>query len=381
MWKGVKVIPYMINRRNSKDAHPWIIDLEAKIVRREACYDAAMALKKKGFSPDIILAHHGWGESLFLKDVWPEARMGLYCEFFHHADDNQIGFDPEFPRKNNAKDALRLRVRNLNNHLHFRIAEAGISLTHFQADTFPAAFRDQITVMHDGVDTGLLVKNADAVLKVSDSLSLTRNDEVITFINRNLEPYRGYHQFMRALPKLLKLRPDAHVVLLGGNEVSYGEKAPEGKTWKQIYIDEVKDQISEQDWARVHFMGRVPYESFLAMLQVSRVHVYLTYPFVLSWSLLEAMSAECAIVASDTAPVKEAIIDGKNGVLVDFFDPLALAAKVDHLLNDPQRRERLGRTARETIVKNYDLRSHCLPQTMAWVDRLSQLPVKAFSKT
>ena len=171
---------------------------------------------------------------------------------------------------------------NLNNHLHFRIAEAGVSLTHLQADTFPAVFRDQITVMHDGVDTGLLVKNADAVLKVSDNLSLTRNDEVITFINRNLEPYRGYHQSMRTLPKLLKLRPEAHVVLLGGNEVSYGEKAPEGKTWKQIYIDEVKDQISEQDWARVHFMGRVPYESFLAMLHVSRVHVYLTYPFVLS---------------------------------------------------------------------------------------------------
>jgi len=168
-----------------------------------------MALKKKGFSSDIILAHHGWAESLFLKDVWPEARMSLYCEFFHHADDNQIGFDPEFPRKNNAKDALRLRVRNLNNHRDFRIAEAGISPTHFQADTFPATFRDQITVMRDGVDTGLLVKNADAVLKVSDSLSLKRNDKVITFINLNLEPYRRYHQFMRALPKLIKLRPDA----------------------------------------------------------------------------------------------------------------------------------------------------------------------------
>jgi len=184
--------------------------------------------------------------------------MSLYCEFFHHADDNQIGFDPEFPRKNNAKDALRLRVRNLNNHRHFRIAEAGISPTHFQADTFPATFRDQITVMRDGVDTGLLVKNADAILKVSASLSLTRNDKVSTFINRNLKPCRGYHQFMRALPKLIKLWPDAHVVLLGGNEVSYGEKAQEGKTWKQIYIDEVKDQISEKDWARVHFMGRAP---------------------------------------------------------------------------------------------------------------------------
>ena len=176
------------------------------------------------------------------------------------------------------------------------------------------------------------------------------------------------------------MRPDAHVVPLGENEVSYDEKAPEGKTWKQIHIDEVKERISEQDWARVHFMGRVPYESFLAMLQVRRVHVYLTYPFVLSWSLLEAMSAECDIVVGDKAPVKEAIIDGENEVLVDFFDPLALVDKVDHLLNDPLMRERLGQNSYETIVKNYYLRSHCLPQTMAWAHRLSQLSVKAFSK-
>ena len=162
--------------------------------------------------------------------------MGLYCEFFHHADDNQIGFDPEFPRKNNAKDALRLRVRNLNNHLHFRIAEAGISPTHFQADTFPAVFRDQITVMHDGVDTGLLVKNADAVLKVSDNLSLTRNDEVITFINRNLEPYRGYHQSMRTLPKLLKLRPDAHVVLSGKTKSVTAKKRQKAKRGRRFIL-------------------------------------------------------------------------------------------------------------------------------------------------
>ena len=129
------------------------------------------------------------------------------------------------------------------------------------------------------------------------------------------------------------------------------------------------------------FMGRVPYESFLAMMQVSRVHVYLAYSFVLSWSLLEAMSAEYAIVASDTAPVKEATIEGENRVLVDLLDPLALADKVDQLLNDPQMRERLGRTARKTILKNYDLRSHWSPQTMAWLDRLLRLLVKIFSKT
>lgn len=157
-------------------------------------------------------------------------------------------------------------------------------------------------------------------MEIEGGPALTRDAEVITFINRNLEPYRGYHIFMRALPDLLKKRPNAQIVMLGGDETSYGARPPKGQTWKQIFIDEVRGRISDQDWARVHFLGRVPYERFLAMMQVSHVHVYLTYPFVLSWSLLEAMSAGAAIVASDTDPVKEAMVDGETGLFVDFFD-------------------------------------------------------------
>lgn len=197
---------------------------------------------------------------------------------------------------------LKLRMKNINNRLHEEIMDAGLSPTRFQADTFPERFQDRMSVIHDGVDTELVRPNADAALPLEGGRVLTRADEVITFINRNLEPFRGYHVFMRALPALLAARPQAQVVLLGGDEVSYGAKAPDGKSWKQIFIDEVRDQISEADWARVHFLGRVPYERYLSLIQVSRVHVYLTYPFVLSWSLLEAMSVGAAIVASDTPP-------------------------------------------------------------------------------
>ena len=210
-------------------------------------------------------------------------------------------------------------MRNLNNHLHFDIAEAGLSPTKFQAGTFPPSFREHITVAHDGIDTNHVTANTDSELLIGDGQSLTGEDEVITFINPNLEPYRGYHVFMRALPELLLKRPKAQIVLLGGDGLSYGARPPEGKTWKQIFADEVRSEISDADWQRVHFLGRVPYEVFLSVLQVSRVHVYLTYPFVLSWSLIEAMSAECAIVASDTAPMKEVIKNGKTGVLVDFL--------------------------------------------------------------
>jgi glycosyltransferase involved in cell wall biosynthesis len=371
VWKGVQLLPYKISRASSKEIHPWLADLETKVIRADACYRQALAWKEKGLNPDVILAHHGWGEPMFLKDVWPDAKMGIYCELYHLDSGESVNFDPEFETKDLRINALRLRLRNLNNTLHFEAADAGISPTEFQASTFPEPFRSDISVIHDGIDTELVKPNPDAVLKISDDLSLTRDDEVITFINRNLEPYRGYHAFMRALPKLLKARPNAQVVLLGGDEVSYGSKPPAGKTWKQIYIDEVRDQISDEDWARVHYLGRVPYDTFLAMMQVSRLHIYLTYPFVLSWSLLEAMSAEAAILASDTAPVLEAIRDDETGMLTDFFDGDALVEKANALLEDPDKRARLGKAAREFVLKTYDLKTHCLPTQLEWVAKLA----------
>lgn len=367
----MQLLPYKIARASSKDVHPWLADLETKVIRAGACYRQALAWKEKGLNPDVILAHHGWGEPMFLKDVWPDAKMGIYCELYHLDSGDSVNFDPEFETKDLRNNALRLRLRNLNNSLHFDAADAGISPTEFQASTFPEPFRSDISVIHDGIDTELVKPNPDAVLKISDDLSLTRDDEVITFINRNLEPYRGYHALMRALPKLLKARPNAQVVLLGGDEVSYGSKPPAGKTWKQIYIDEVRDQISDEDWARVHYLGRVPYDTFLAMMQVSRLHIYLTYPFVLCWSLLEAMSAEAAILASDTAPVLEAIRDDETGVLTDFFDGDALVEKANALLDDADKRARLGKAAREFVLKTYDLKTHCLPKPLEWVPRLA----------
>ncbi len=372
-WNGVQVIPYGVRRGSTQGIHPWLADFETKTLRGEAAFHAARALDAKGFRPDVILAHPGWGESLFIKDVWPDARLGLYCELYHLLDERFVGFDPEFKTPNPETEPLRLRLKNLNNRLHFEIGDAGISPTKFQADTFPAPFRDRITVLHDGIDTEIVMPDPAARLEIPGGPVLTREDEVITFINRNLEPYRGYHIFMRALPDLLARRPKAQVVLLGGDDVSYGARPPKGQTWKQIFIDEVRDRIPDADWARVHFLGRVPYEVFLSMIQVSRVHVYLTYPFVLSWSLLEAMSASAAIVASDVEPVREAITDGETGLLVDFFDGKALVDRVSTLLDDPIERARLGRNARRHIRRNYDLKTVCLPRQLNWVDRLYTL--------
>ena len=367
IWKGVKVVPYTLPDRRGQNLHPWLVDLDSKVTRGHACFLAARQLRDRGFAPDLILAHPGWGEAMFLRDVWPKARIGLYCELYHLAGYPHLAFDPEFDAGDEELDALRIRLKNLNNHLHFPIADAGISPTRFQADTFPAEFRDRITICHDGIDTALLRPDPTARLRIAD-LDLSRADEVITFVNRNLEPYRGYHVFMRALPRLLRERPRARVLIVGGDGVSYGPAPPRGRTWKRIFIDEVRDQIPPPDWERVHFLGRIPYGQFVSLLQVSRVHVYLTYPFVLSWSLMEAMSCEVAVVASDTAPVREVIRDGENGRLVDFFDREALVERICELLEEGELRRALGAAARRTIAATCDLRRHCLPRQLEWID-------------
>ena len=368
-WQGVKLLPYTASRGTTPNVHPWVSDFETKTIRGEACFRAALQLKAEGYVPDAIVAHHGWGESLFLKEVWPDTRLGIYCEFYYRAQDADVGFDPEFP-VSDPGEACRLRLKNLNNLLHFEVADAGISPTHWQASTFPEPFRRRIAVIHDGIDCAAVAPNPAVSLVLNGSVKLTKQDEVITFVNRNLEPYRGYHVFMRALPEILRRRPKARVLIVGGDDVSYGARPPEGQSWKAIFAAEARPRIADSDWARVHFLGHLPYQHFIPLLQLSTLHVYLTYPFVLSWSLLEAMSVGCAIVASDTQPLREAIRHDETGRLVDFFDVSGLANEVCALLDDPPARRRLGAAAREFARANYDLETVCLPRQLAWVEGL-----------
>jgi len=372
-WQGVELVPYTASRGTTPNVHPWVSDFETKTIRGEACFRATLKMKEQGFYPDVIIAHHGWGESLFLKEVWPKAKLGIYCEFFYHSSGADVGFDPEFPPTDPA-EACRIQLKNLNNLLHFGVADAGISPTHWQASTFPESFREKISVIHDGIDTKALVPNPAVSLSFKsangESLTLTKSDEVVTFVNRNLEPYRGYHIFMRALPELLKQRPRAQILIVGGDDVSYGARPQNGQKWKDIFANEVRPLISDEDWQRVHFLGNLPYQHFIPLLQLSIVHVYLTYPFVLSWSLLEAMSVGCAIVASDTQPLHEAIKHNETGRLFDYFDHKALVSELTSLLNDSSERVRLGENARKFAKKNYDLNEVCLPTQIEWVNKL-----------
>jgi glycosyltransferase involved in cell wall biosynthesis len=371
-WSGVNLVPYAPSRGSTPGVHPWVSDFETKVIRGDACFRAAMRMREQGYVPDVVVAHPGWGETLFLKEVWPNAKLAVYCEFFYSAEGTDVGFDPEFPVRD-IGEACRIKLKNLNNFLHFDIADAGISPTQWQASTFPEPFRSKISVIHDGIDTQALTPKPDTVFEITTpagaQLRLTRNDQVITFVNRNLEPYRGYHTFMRALPEILRQNAKAVVLIVGGDGVSYGAKPPGEKTWKEIFRAEVENQIADKDWARVHYLGNIAYSNFVTMLQISSTHVYLTYPFVLSWSLLEAMSVGCAIVASNTAPLREAIVDQQTGRLVDFFDHVELARTVSEVLANPSMREVLGKNARAFACAHYDLQTVCLPRQLQWVEQ------------
>jgi glycosyltransferase involved in cell wall biosynthesis len=362
---GVRYLRHTVEaERHGHRPSPQLRDLHGKVLRGESAAARLEALKQEGFEPDVVFVHPGWGEALFVKDVFPKAKLLVYAEYYYGADGGDAFFDPEFSTSSPAA-LQRLRLRNTHLLHAMSVADGALSPTAFQRDRHPAWFRDRITVVHDGIDTERFRPDASAYVQLQAAgMTLRPGDEVVVFVARQLEPYRGYHIFMRALPELLKRRPNARVVIVGGDGVSYGASPPQGKSWKQIFLDEVKDRL---DMRRVHFVGKVPHTVLTQLMQVAAVYTYLTYPFVLSWSLMEAMSCGCLIVASRTAPVEEVIEHGRNGLLVDFFDHQALATTVAEALERRDSLQHLRDAARRTIVERYDMRQHCMPALLRFM--------------
>jgi len=358
---GVRVFGYEV--RNTPSEDPFTACALNAIARGRAVAAAAAALRRSGLRPDVILAHIGWGEAIFLKDVFPEARVLLYCEFFYRSRGADLGFDPEFPAT--PEKRLRARIMNAPLLMSMDASDWGLAPTRWQQRQFAADWSRRISVIHDGVDTDRAWPGGER-----DGERMT--EELVTYVARNLEPYRGFHVFMRAIPEIQRRRPHARIVIVGGDDVSYSPRLPGTETYRGRLLKELEGRI---DLSRVEFRGRIPYADYLGLLRRSAVHVYLTYPFVLSWSLLEAMASGCLVVASRTPPVEEVIRHGENGWLVDFFSPEAIAARVDEALAD--RHDDLRARARETVVRDYDLRSVCLPQQLSLISRLAgSLPAR-----
>ncbi len=364
---GVDVVRYSTHHVARKDAYGLSKVWENAV---GAGFGAAMAAQKlrdeTGFNPDIIIGHTGWGELLFLKQIWPDVPiLGLF-EYFYNATGGSVGFDPEEPMSDHAP--FLLEARNSVPYASLHHVDLGIVPTNWQYTRFPYEFRRKLHVLHDGIRTDRLTPDGSVKLRLSRmDRDLGNEDELVTYVARNMERTRGFHQFMRALPRILDRRPNARVVVIGGSDTSYGQSSKHPGGLRGEMEEEVGHLV---DWNRVHFVGRVPYSEFCRILQLSKCHIYLTMPFVLSWSLLEAMSMEATIIASDVAPVREVVTHDETGLLVDFFDPEALAARVVEVLGNPAEFSHLGVAARAHVVEHYDFLTKSLPRFLAHINHL-----------
>ena len=356
---GVRKLVYQPELPLVSSCHAYTAPFDTAVRTGTAVADLCRGLRDNSVVPDLVVGHCGWGETLFVKEVFPDVPLLSYFEFFYYAQGADVGFDPEFAPQL-AGDRARLQVRNIVNRLSFAGSDWGHTATAWQRSLFPVAMQSRITSLHEGVDTVRVKPDPTAWIKLArENILLTHADEVITYVSRNLEPYRGLHIFMRSLPEILRRRPRAHALIVGGDGLSYSDPPHGGGTYREMLLAEVGAKL---DLNRVHFLGQIPYETYLNVLHVSSVHIHLTYPFVLSWSFLEAMSAGCLVIGSATPPVLEVLRDRKNGLSVDFFSIDEICDRVDEVLDHPDRMQALRDAARATALRKFDLNGVTLPR-------------------
>jgi len=373
---GVNYYTYQLDRGNGQDTHPLVLETESKVIRGEAVASIADKLhRQKGYTPDLILAHPGWGESLFLTEIWPKTPQLHYVEYAYQAEGTDSDFCDRFALDQTWREKARGHMKNANVLLNLQAMAWGITPTLFQHSTLPDWAKSKTSVIHDGINTKWACQDPSAKVRLTNGLILSNKDELITFVNRTFEPYRGIHVLIEALPAVLKARPNAQVLLVGQDtpKVSYGTHRTDGRGWLTALREELGDQL---DWSRVHSLGKVPHDALRQIFRISSVHVYLTYPFVLSWSLLEAMSCEALVIGSATAPVQEVIKHGHNGLLVPFNDPDQLATQIIKVLSMPKKFSPLRKAARQTVIKHFEL-SDCLKQQIALIDAVADGSIAA----
>jgi glycosyltransferase involved in cell wall biosynthesis len=360
---GIKKILYKPKRKPNETTHHYIKEFEERILEGQAAYEACLEARNGGFYPDLIFGHAGWGSTLFLKDLFPRAKMALNFEWFYKGRGSDCDFDPLDPITPDVEAAMRVKNSTLLTDL--ASADAGLCPTRFQYEQYPEHLRSRLIISHEGIDTSFFKPDPELKLVLPEkNLDLSECKEIVTYATRGMEPYRGFPQFIEAAHLLLQKRPNVHIVIAGDDRVAYGKAAPEGTTYKKMMLE--KFPLDEE---RVHFVGSLPYGDYVKLLKCTTAHVYLTRPFVLSWSMLEAMSCEGLVVASDTAPVQEVITNGINGLLVDFFKPDQLADTLNDVLERPRDFDQIRKKARETVLAKYDLGS-CLQQRLAWLSSL-----------
>lgn len=346
--------------------HRYLRTTEAGIRRGQAAAQACCQLYNQGARPDVIYCHPGWGEGLFLRDVFPDARIIHYCEYYYRSRGGDVGFEPG--KEINIDEMARVRAMNFVQNLSLESADWATSPTLWQRSRYPDWVRRKTSVIHEGVNPDFSTPNGPRNLALSDNRRYGPDQEIITVVSRNLEPYRGFHIIMRAVPEILARRPKARILIVGSEDRGYGPMPPDNKSWKTVILQELGDTL---DLSRIDFIGRLPHDALQAVFRLSSAHLYFTYPFVLSWSAIEAMACGALLIASDTTPVQEVIRHGENGLLTPFHDPAALAETVVRVLEKPDDYRHLREAARRTAVEQFNLKDVILPRQIALVEALA----------
>ncbi len=361
--ENVHKVEYKLRREPMPGTHRYLIGTERGILTGQEVWRVCKRLKdEEGFIPDIVCAHPGWGDAMFVKDIFPDTPLLSFFEFYYHSRGVDVNFDPESPAV--MDDEARVRTKNIINLLSLEAADWGFSPTHWQHGLHPKVFHHKMSVLHDGIDCATCHPDPQANMMIN-SMPIKAGDEIVTYIARNFEPYRGFPTFMRAAEIIHRERPGCHILAIGADEVSYGRQLPKGETWRHKMLSEVK-----VDMNRLHFLGTVPYATLIRIFQITKAHIYLTYPFVLSWSTLEAMACGVALVSSRTPPVEEVITHGYNGLLADFFSPEEVAARVFEVLDHPDGMPEMRANARKTVLQRYDLKK-MLPLHVRLVEEIA----------
>jgi glycosyltransferase involved in cell wall biosynthesis len=354
-------VQYDLAREPKADMHPYLQTTESAVLHAQAVFRAIAKLKQNNIHPDIVVGHAGWGETMMVRDALPNTPILNYFEFFYRSHGQDLGFDPEYPAS--LDTLISTRFKNIVNHVSFDGGDWGLTPTQWQMQTYPASFQSKMSVIHEGIDTQALKPNPEATFALPDGRVLRAGQKIVTFVARNLEPYRGFHTFMRAIPEIQRRHPDADIVIV--------KKLAEGDSYKKRMLAEVTFNPD-----KVHFTGHLVTDRFRSVLQISAAHIYLTYPFVLSWSMMEAMSSGCLLIGSRTTPVEEVITHKQNGLLVDFFSQSELANTVCEVLARPDQFAALRQAARSTILAKYDQASVTLPKQIALLDTMIRTRAK-----
>ncbi len=351
---GVDRIRYAMSGGATAHNHFCTRTFENVVCRSVSAYEALKA--RPDIRPDLIVAHAGFLSTVYLRELY-DCPIVNYFEYFYHTHNSDMDFRPDFPT--NEQNRLRARTRNAHLLLDLSNCDVGYSPTLWQTSLFPAEFRPKIRTIFDGVDTSFWRPMPHGQRRVA-GCDFPEGLRIVTYVSRGMESLRGFDQFMKAAKILCQLRRDVLFVVVGNDRICYSADAEftGGKTFKEWVL--AQDQY---DLSRFLFTGLLPPNELAKLFSITDLHVYLTAPFVLSWSLMNALACGATVLASDTAPVREMIVDGENGLLVDFFNPEKIAHQAGEILDRPQEYKHLGLAGVRLIGANYSL-DQALPRML-----------------